>query len=159
MTKEPPEPILLRTKDDNSNQRLNSIGSRTSFSNLRPNNGKTQTSKLNSGLMLNGSVTSLSKLSSTDLSRNRKESVEMKPLNQNGWNTIRNHRVPDKNLRNTDELDVIQSIQPHERTDNLIKSLRDEIKSLSKPETEEDINKKPIRRKNRKVNKPMTDIM
>ncbi|KAL4225783.1 hypothetical protein ACF0H5_016472 [Mactra antiquata] len=162
VTREPAEPILLRTKDSGtSSDRLTSGKSQSSMGNFRNVNGKPNATKSSSGLILNGSVTSLSKLPNTDLSHSKKESVEMKPLNQNGWAKIRNHRVPEKSIKNKDEVDIVNSVEPHERTENLVQSLRDELKTLTKPanETEDDINKKPIRRKNRKINKPMTDIM
>ena len=53
---------------------------------------------------------------------------------------------------------VVNDIKPEEKNDNLYKSLQKEL-NQPKVETEDDINKKPYKRRARKTNRPMTDIV
>lgn len=148
---------MLRTKDDISAGRIDSARSNKAPNDLK-NYMTASSTPFNGDLLFQRSSTSLTK-SELPSKPESKDSFEMKHVGRTRSNSIRKHRVPAKDNRHRDELDVIQNIKPEEVTDSLLRSIRDELKS-SKIETEEDINKKPIKRKNRKAHsKPMTDIV
>lgn len=147
----------MRTKDDISPGRIDSARSSKAPNDLK-NNRTVSSTPFNGDILLQGSSTSLTK-SELPSKPDTKDLIEMKHVGRPRSNSIRKHKVPAKDNRHRDELDVIQNIKPEEVTDSLLRSIRDELKS-SKIETEEDINKKPIKRKNRKAHsKPMTDIV
>ncbi|XP_053384129.1 mucin-3A-like isoform X2 [Mercenaria mercenaria] len=149
-----PKPIVIRTKDDIPNARLESAKSEKNSNELQ--NKRNVSAVLNNDLLLRGSSTSLNK----PTSQAKSNSLEMQHVKRNRSNSIRKHREPEKDNRNRDEIDVIKNIKPEEASDKLFHSLRDEIKGGKAAETEDDINKKPIRRRNRKTHsKPMTDIV
>ena len=58
------------------------------------------------------------------------DGIELKPMKRKGWASLQKHREPVPHKKNSDEVDVINDIQPTETSDDLIKSLRDELQLL-----------------------------
>jgi hypothetical protein len=153
-----PKPIVIRTKEDAPNSRLASAKSNR-ISNELQNNKNFSATALNSDIFIRGSSTSLNK--PEPQVRQTNDSLEMQTLKRNRKNSIRSQREPEIDNRNREAIDVIKNIKHEEANDKLYKSLKDEIKGVGTAgTTEDDINKKPIRRRNRKSHsKPMTDIV
>ena len=58
------------------------------------------------------------------------DGIELRPLKRKSWATLQQHRGPVPHQKDSDEVDVINDIQPSEQSDDLIKSLRDELQLL-----------------------------
>ena len=154
-----PKPIVIRTKDDAPNSRVASAKS-NKMSNELQNNRNFSATALNSDILLRGSSTSLTK--SQPQGRLKNDSLEMQTLKRNRKNSIRSQRESEIDNRNKDDIGVIKNISSENGGDSLYKSLKDEIKVVGNGSVtaEDDINKKPIRRRNRRAHsKPMTDIV
>ncbi|XP_052226198.1 uncharacterized protein LOC127841416 [Dreissena polymorpha] len=146
-TNDPGKPIRLRIKSERGSserpiQMTNNYVGERQFS----------VSSLREDARLPQSSTSLSKTIKTS-SAKRAESDKTETTIE-----MRKHRRPDRNLGDKDVVDILNDIKPEEKTDTLLKSLRDEL-AACKMESEGDINSKPIRRKGRKPTKPMTNIV
>ncbi|XP_052802155.1 uncharacterized protein LOC128232559 [Mya arenaria] len=151
-TKDPGKPILLRTKEERPSSGKppqltnNYVDERTSKFSF---NGSVPHSRSSSGVNTGFRNTSKDHhvvKSETNAKENRRES-----------DSLQQHRRPERNIANKDVVDIVSDINSEEKNERLIKSIRDELRS-TKVEKEEDINKKPIRRRSRKVKKPMTDV-
>lgn len=148
-TLDPPTPIVLRTKEEPLSARVNS--SKSNKSAEKASLGKDIGS-------MNGGSPSLSKRTSTHDS-----AIEMQSLNRNRSGSVRSNRTTDTNnhladRRNSVIVDVEKPYKAKQNVnDQTLKVKSDERRNS---EAEDDINKKPIRRKSRRhARQRMTDIV
>lgn len=142
-TSSSPQPIVLRSKDlagfvnSNSDKQMND-----DMKSRRNSNGKyAAMTGINGDIYLSGSTTTLSKQKDRGAlnggsSEHKNKSVpkgdsfEMKPVTKKAWGSSQKHRVPVTDVKNNDEVDIINDIKPSEQSDDLIKSLREELQLL-----------------------------
>lgn len=148
-TLDPPTPIVLRTKEEPLSARVNS--SKSNKSAEKASLGKDIGS-------MNGGSPSLSNRRSTPES-----AIEMQSLNRNRSGSVRSNRTTDTNnhladRRNSVIVDVEKPYKAKQNVDDqTLKVKSDERRNC---EAEDDINKKPIRRKSRRhARQRMTDIV
>ena len=58
------------------------------------------------------------------------EGIELRKLKRKSWADLQKHRGPVPHQKDSDEVDVINNIEPAETSGDLIKSLRDELQLL-----------------------------
>ena len=154
-TSSSPQPIVLRTKDLASLVNANADNRPKEVTKSRENaNGKYAMTSINGDVYLTGSTTSLAK--------HKRKSVpnagglEMQPVKNQGWTSSQKHRAPVPNVKDNDEVDVINNIKQNETSDDLIKSLRDELQYLK---GNFNVDSKSSKKGRRTSGKSMTEIV
>ena len=143
-TNSPPKPIVLRTKDLAGYVNINSDKQVKDATKTGKNsNGKYAMTSINGDVYLTGSTTSLSKPKGRGVPNGN--SMEMKPVRDKAW------AYP----KDRDEVDVVNTVKK-DTSDDLIKSLRDELQHLK---GNYNVEMKPSKKERKTGGRSMTDVV